>query len=95
LGLRRLKPQLSHYHAFARPGLTRVHGDPLILSALAGENGLTMSMYTDLARTYYLEAASPSDWNWTTVQTVPGSAAVQSFTDPNPPGARVYRIRVE
>src|SRR5688572_22360077 len=62
----------TNYDGFARPGFARVHGDPRIAGFLLGQDGLRMSMYTDPARTYYLETGPLNIVNWTVVQTAVG-----------------------
>ena len=85
----------SHYDGFSRPSFARVHGDPRIFDFLLIEGGLRMSMYTDPGRTYHLEASPAGVINWTVLQTVAGNAGEQTFTDADPAGPRLYRIRVE
>jgi hypothetical protein len=85
----------SHYDGFARPSFARVHGDPPILGPLLTPGGLSMSMHTDPGRTYYFETTPVNPIGWTVLQTIPGGGGEEIFTDPNPAGPRLYRIRVE
>jgi large repetitive protein len=85
----------THYDGFARPSFARVHGDPPILGPLITASGLRMSMHTDPGRTYYFESTPVNPVGWAVLQTIPGSGGEETFTDPNPAGPRLYRIRVE
>jgi len=92
-----LAGRFDSYDGFARPSLARAHGNPRSHGAALANNTFTLSLYTDLGRTYYLEAtAGLNGGQWTTVQSVTGTGEVQTLRDVNAQGTgRFYRVRVE
>jgi len=85
------------YDEFGRPSLARAHGNPRSQGAALVGNVFTVSLYTDLGRTYHLETRTAIDaGQWATVHTVTGSGDVQTLRDVIAGGAaRFYRVRVE
>jgi large repetitive protein len=92
-----LAGRFDSYDGFVRPSLARAHGNPRSHGAALASNTFTLSLYTDLDRTYHLEArAGLNSSQWTTVQSVIGTGEVQTLRDVNAPGTgRFYRVRVE
>ena len=89
-------------NGFARRGVARLFGDnvaamtpPQFATSLQFTNGAFTANFSALAgRTYVIEGSADL-FNWTPLGTNMAASAMQSFTDPSPPGNyRFYRARL-
>jgi uncharacterized delta-60 repeat protein len=89
--------QFRSYDDFARAFVARAHGDPEVVGAAVSGATFSIFIYTDLGRTYHLEAKDALEVGpWIIIQTVNGSGSTQTLRDNSlSAGARFYRIRIE